>query len=78
MSLKTHALDRMYEQVVSARRIGREANIRWQPKSRQSDTSHKTTLTGTRSLVRGNGHQDLLGRSSRYATSKLDKLAGRV
>lgn len=76
MALQTTALDRMFEQTLPKRRGTKEPR---RPHGVVGVKCGIATLTGTQSLVRASGrHDDMLGRRSRYAASRLDARAGRA
>jgi len=72
----THALDRMFEQVTRASKSGSVDTSTWHAKRKQGDIIHKTTLAGTKALVRVKSF-DMVGRASRNSASRIAKLAGR-
>ncbi len=75
MSLQTTALDRMFEQTLPRQRGTKEPRL---PHGTDNIRRGATTLAGDKSLVRNNRGHDLVGRQSRFASSRIERLAGRA
>jgi hypothetical protein len=73
MALFTPALDNMFRETRPKRRGTKESVLIIHSATKRG----ATTLAGDKSLVRNNRGHDLVGRQSRFASSKIDKLAGR-
>ncbi len=73
MSLFTPALDNMFSQTLPKRRGTKESVLN----DRATTKRGATTLAGDKSLVRNNRGHDLVGRQSRFASSRIARLAGR-
>jgi len=74
MALQTTALDRMFEQTLPKARGTKEPRL---PHGTAGIKRGATTLAGDKSLVRNNRGHDLVGRASRFASSRIERLAGR-
>jgi len=72
--LFTPALDNMFAQTLPKARGTKEARL---PHGTAGIKRGATTLAGDKSLVRNNTGHDLVGRQSRFASSRIDRLAGR-
>ena len=75
MALQNTALDRMFEQTLPRQRGTSEPRL---PHGTAGIKRGNTSHAGTRTLVRNNAGFDAIGRASRYSSSKIDRLAGRV
>ena len=73
MSLFTPALDNMFAQTLPKRSGTKESCLN----DRAATKRGAATLAGDKSLVRNNRGHDLVGRQSRFASSRIARLAGR-
>ncbi len=74
MALFTPALDNMFRETRPKRR-GTKESVR---NDRATTKRGATTLAGQQSLVRNNRGHDMVGRASRFASSRIERLAGRI